>query len=213
MKSLVNTSVKLLLCLPLLFLSAQSGQLGAETAISTTELKNILQSRNVEDIRQALNRVKRNQRSEDLLRFVCDLWDGKAPNHETLPWDVINAPRVRIELANVLAQANNNGFVKADRAAIRQYASQVLKGSDEVPKVTAVLTLGLMNNPTDVGILKKEALREHPQTFRAAVIALYEICHRQAALAITDLKSRVEREEYRAFLQQTTKDLVPYKRC
>lgn len=193
-------------------MSAQLSQLRAETAISTGELESIFRSRNVEHIHEALNRVKRNQRSPDLLRFICDLWYGKAQNQD-LPWDLIKSPRVRIELANVLTQASKNGFVKIDQGAIREYAREVLRGTDETPKVTAVLTLGLTNDPADVGILKNEALREHPQTFRAAVIALHEICHRQAALAISDLKGLVKREEYRAFLRQSTQDLVPHKRC
>lgn len=194
-------------------ISAHSPSEAREVMISATQVKDVLRSRNLEDIIVALNEVKRDQRSAELLQLVSALWKDKVDGNEDLPWDLIRSPRVRIELANILAQADRNGYVKVDRGALRKYARSVLKGDDERAKGTAALTLGIINDGSDVAVLKKEALREQPLTFRSAVIALHEICDPHASLAISDLKRRVMREEYRAFLRQSTQDLVPYKRC
>src|SRR5260370_42172079 len=81
-------------------------------AISASELKRVLQSEDEREIVGAMNRVKQNQESHQLLMFVVDLWKNNRTEHPDVPWTIVNSERIRIEIANVLAQASNNGFVK-----------------------------------------------------------------------------------------------------
>src|SRR5690349_8661414 len=182
------------------------------SAVSISELKQILQTEDEGEIVRAMNRVKRNQESHQLLMFVVDLWKGDQKQHADLPWGVVNSERIRIEVANVLAQASNNGLVKLNRDDLRKYARHVIAGSNEPAKSVALLTLGLINDPRDVKLLEEVALLENPQTYRAAVIALAESCHPSGDRALAQLRTTVRGRENREFVMKSS-ELFPNKRC
>jgi len=183
------------------------------SAISVSELKQVLRSEDEREIVRAMNRVKQNQESHQLLMFVVQLWRNDQRQHSDVPWNIVNSELIRIEVANVLAQASNNGFVKIDREELREYARHVISGSNERAKSEAVLTLGVINNPGDVKLLKDIALLENPQTFRAAVIALAASCHPSGEAALAELRTKARGRENREFVQMKSSELLPHKHC
>jgi hypothetical protein len=182
-------------------------------AISVPELKRVLQSEDEREIVGAMNRVKQNQESHQLLMFVVELWKNNQTKYPDVPWVIVNSERIRIEVANVLAQAGNNGFVKIDREELRKYARDVISGSNEPAKSEAALTLGLINDHRDIKLLEGIALLENPQTFRASVIALAESCHPSGEAALAELRAKIRGRENREFVKMKSSELLPNKRC
>lgn len=182
-----------------------------EKPISAIELKQVIKSEDEGGIWRAMNRVKQNQESHDLMTFVMKLWVNDKKAYPDLPWHVVNSEVVRIEIANVLAQANNNGFVKVDREELRKYARQVIAGSDQSAKSTAISTLGLIRNSADVELIKQIALEENPRTFLSAIIALTESCDARAGVALDDIRRRVGSNESKRILRDASGALAGYK--
>jgi hypothetical protein len=180
-------------------------------AISVSELKQIISSEDEMEIVRAMNRVKQNQESHELMVFIMKLWANDKQEHPDLPWRVINSEIVRIELANVLVQASNNGLIKVDREAIRKYAMQVISGTDQLARATAINTLGLIRNSADLELIKNIALEEDARTFWAAIIALSASCDPRANVMLDDIKKNARRDESKKFLQESYPALMGYK--
>jgi hypothetical protein len=181
-----------------------------EESISVNELKNILRSDDLNAIVIAMNRVKQNQRSPELMRFILKLWreDGVPAT------GVMRSDIVRLELANVLVQANNNGFIKIDVEEIRKYAKEVIAGPNDDAKAIAIETLGLTRNADDIPLFKRIALEENSLTFVEAVLALNQSCEKRAKVALAEIKRRITREQNKKFLQDSIPDLANYTwRC
>lgn len=178
-----------------------------ENYISVKELKNVLKSEDENAIVKALNRVKQNQRSSELMAFILKLWqeDSVVAN------SILHSDVVRIELGNILIQANNNGFIKINREEIRKYARGVLAGRNDDAKGTAIGTLGLMRNADDIDLFKKIALEENSLTFAEAILALNQSCEKRAKLALDEIKRRVVREDNKKFAQSSFENLAHYR--
>jgi hypothetical protein len=189
------------------------GSDSSSRSISVVELKTVLKSEDGEAIVRAMNRVKRDQESKELMTFMTDLWRNDHQKIRDVPWSAVNDPLVKIEIANVLAQAGSNGYATVDRGALREYARSVVNRSDIGPKPTAVLTLGILGDPADIELLKNVALEENAQTFRAAVISLAKICDKRAEHAISDIGRRSKRPENQRFAKKPLSELAPFKRC
>lgn len=180
--------------------------------ITAGELRKTLQSADTHRIVEAMNRVKRSQRSAELMSYVHQLWSGDGGAAD-VPQAVLDNPRIRIELANVLIQASNNGFIRFNRGDARTYSRQVARGSPKEARVTAILNLGLLDDARDVDLLKDIGLEEDSQTFRPAVIALARMCDPSAQNALADVRSRVRDQEHREFAHKPVEELAPFKRC
>jgi hypothetical protein len=182
-----------------------------EKPISVPDLKQIIRTEDESGIIRAMNRVKQNQESYELMTFIVALWNNDQKELADLPWPILNSEVIRIEIANVLVQASNNGYVKINREELRKYSKQVIAGSNEKAKATAVSTLGLIKNSGDIEMLKHVALEENPQTFWAAIIALSENCDARASVALKDIKGRVSHSESIKFLQDSSETLKEYR--
>ena len=179
--------------------------------ISVLELKQALKSEDDKTIIQAMNLVKQNQRSNELMMFIIKLWMNDKQLYSDLPWRILNSDIVRVEIANVLVQASNNGLVKVNRDELRTYAKQVITGSDQMAKATAVSTLGLLGNSADINLLKNIALEENPRTFSSAILALSENCDSKATSALNDVKSKVNSNQSKKILRDIAATLNGYK--
>lgn len=111
----------------------------------------------------------------------------------------MDSPRIRIEIADVLIQASNNGLIELDRREARAYSRQVAQGITADAKTTAILNLGLLGNPGDIQLLKEIALREDRQTFRAAVISPARMCGPDAEKALAEVRAKVTGADHRQF--------------
>ena len=177
----------------------------------------ILTVDNSKVIVELMNEIKRGG-SQELVYLVHDLWVEREVKYPAVAWNVIRTPRVRIELANVLVQAHNNQMIAIDLGEIRQFVREILAGSHEGAKRTAVLTLGLLNSreyvdEQDITVLRDIAMEENPHTFRAAVIALAKICGAVADQAMSELRSSVKKAEYEDFVQLPITELAPFRSC
>lgn len=195
------------------FLSASGcfAQPFSDKPISVIELKQALKSEDDGAINQAMNRVKQNQQSNELMMFVMKLWMNDKQLYPDLPWRILNSEIVRVEIANVLVQASNNGLVKVNRDELRIYAKQVIVGSDQMAKATAVSTLGLLRNSADIELFKNIALEENPRTFFYAILALSQNCDSKATSALDDVKRKINSSQSKKVLRDTSATLNGYK--
>jgi hypothetical protein len=186
-------------------------QTEGEKQISVVELKEIIMSEDTNEIVRAMNRVKQNQGSHDLMVFAMDLWEKNTRKYAYLPWRIINSDIVRIEVANVLIQASNNGLIKVDQDELRKYARLVVSGSDQLAVASAISTLGLIKNSEDIKLIERVALEENPRTFARAIIALAENCDPAAEIVLNDVSKRVGRDESKRFLREISPSLKSYR--
>ncbi len=180
--------------------------------ISLTEVRVVLATSDVGSIVRVMNDIKQFNTPE-LSAFAVDLWKKNRSKYPELNWQVVASTRVRAELANILIQADNNEFVKVDRDEIRLFAREVLMSANEDAKRTCIFTLGLLNNPNDVSLLREIAEREDPRTFRSAAIALAKMCGNGAQDALKSIRLNIHGSENRQFLDTLGQDTAPYKRC
>jgi hypothetical protein len=189
-------------CLALTFIgaSASFAQSGPRQVITVDELVKTLQSQDEREIVASLNKAKQSQESQALVVFMKKLWSDDEKDYPNLQWQFIKSDGIRIEIADFLVQVANNGLLKIDRDEFHRFALQVIEGSNENPKRTAILVLGLLRYTSDVKLLEDVALSENPRTFRVAILALVQNCRESAVLALKEIKAKIHDAENRKFL-------------
>ncbi|MDR2875549.1 MAG: hypothetical protein LBV44_06435 [Methylobacillus sp.] len=186
-------------------LYTQPEQSNSTSSISREELIEAIKSEDINRIVVAMNRAKRSQKTVELMTFIYDLWTGNERKHPSLPWSVINKPVVKIELAHILIQASNNGYMTVDREEIRGYAKQVISKNEEDVD-TALLILGSLRTSADIQLLKEVALQERsPGTFRTAIFAISVSCHPDSLAVLKAIEMKVQGDA-RSFVQKSEKE-------
>ena len=181
--------------------------------VSREELVATLRSGNIDQIVIELNEIKRMGYKGDILPFVAELWAGK-PNEgedETLPWESIGRDIVRIEFADILAQAHRNGLLAELDEDVAEFARELI-GSDDVQLVgRAAQVLGVIDHPRDASLLFELAAREERGTFRPTVLGLASMCNEEADAALSRLQERSLSERNRDFLMETRASMTAFK--
>jgi HEAT repeat protein len=158
-----------------------------------------------------LNEVKRVSYKGEILPFVRDLWNGQLADHNDLPRTMIERDVVRIELADILVQAYRNGFIKELDADVHPYARELAAGGDVQLVTSAVQVLATIDDPADVPILEGIANQQAKGTFRAAILALAEMCNAEANVALARMGSSDLQPDNKRFLEETRESLSAFK--
>jgi hypothetical protein len=183
----------------------------SETYVSVDELTATLKTRNIDRILVALNAVKQMSYQGEILPFVRDLWDGRKDRYPDLPWETINADIVRVDIANILLQAEANGKIKVDKEKIHRYVAGLLGSTDIDVVRNAILTLSLLDDEKDVDKILAIAKQQQKGTFRAAVVALSKMCNPAAAKALAQLEESVTQKELRSYVAETRRESQGFK--
>ena len=148
-------------------------------------------SGNTSGVLKALNKIKRDGSPYRELSLVMNLWSEEKAVLPSVNWAMIEQDAVRVNLADVMVQANLNGEKVPQLASIHDYVRGVVIQSREPEVVsTALLVLSLLDSPEDVNLIRRAAGRSSEMQ-HVAVIALGKMCSSSAALALDDLRAHL----------------------
>jgi hypothetical protein len=85
-----------------------------EVFVTEESLIEDLLSKNVDRIGKSMNNIKSQRYQGQILPLITDLWEQRKDKRPDLPWRLIGTDIIRVELADILMQAYNNGRVRTD---------------------------------------------------------------------------------------------------
>jgi hypothetical protein len=152
----------------------KQSQKGAE--VSLRELAQALASGEVAQTIDMTNRIKAMPYQGALLPALLEIWDAKLDNFPKVSLTFVESPRIRIELADILIQAERNSLINGRAREIAVYARQLSTSPDVDVARQAILVLGVVNVPEDVAFLTGLIGSEAAGTFNSAAISLSRNC-------------------------------------
>ena len=171
--------------------------------VSIEEFKQELQTTNIDRIRDKLSTIRWMKYQGEILPLLLDLWEERQEKYPELSWRTIKSNIIKIEIANVLVQAESNRQIKLEKGNFRQFALSVLNTKDVAVTQVAILTLGRIDNPEDVNKLSSIAREEKLESnFKLAVIALIGMCSNGVEQALIDLEKEINNEQRRNFVER-----------
>ena len=173
------------------------------SAVSKEELVSVLRSKNFDKAIETFNRIKAMHYQGELLPVLSDLWYGRLD--ASLDESFVKSPRIRIEIADVLVQATNNGAKTGPLAELAQFARAMSDSTDTAVASQGILVMGEVNEQQDVAALTRIALREERFTFEAAVASLAHSCWVDAPM-IQRIEGELKSSAHRDFLEATWKN-------
>lgn len=134
-----------------------------------------LQSGDVNRIVVALNDAKATPSDGRVLQLLRTVWSLDVATLPGVSLDVMNDPRVRIEVADALMQASNNRDAEVDRAGILEYARSLIASDDAKVSRSAVTVIGFGFDDRDIGLLVDLYLKDD-RLWRTAAFSLVTHC-------------------------------------
>jgi hypothetical protein len=184
--------------------------LSDDNYIEKDHLMKVIKSRNLDNIVRDMNVVKRMRYSGEIMPFIIDLWDKKKDVYPDIPWDIVDKPIIRTEIADILLQANSNGLISLDIRPLQIYLRSMLTSKDLVAVSNAVSALVAIDDKEDVPLIEKVAKTGNGVTFRAAIIALSRMCTKDAFIALDNLESAIEDNEKQKYIIKTRKEMYDF---
>ncbi len=178
--------------------------------IDTEQLIEHLKSRNFDRWIEAANQAKMTRYQEQFKPLLLDLWNGK--RIEGVDPGFVNNPRVRIEIADILAQMERNGTKGLDRSSFRTYARKFANADDQDTARQAVLVLGITGYADDLPFLEKIALESDPNRFRVASISITRFCATTDS-TIEKVRQQLTEEWRKTFLTGAWQQMASHRNC
>lgn len=189
--------------------SSQSEQKAAPS-LTESSLLDALRSNDFGRVIAVMNEVKGARYSGHLVPLLVRLWVGEELNG--IDEKFVRQPRIRIELADVLAQMERNGFQGLDRAAYARYAKEQALSSDPDVARQAILVLGIAGTAEDLPVLEKVALQDDPDRYRAAIVAIADNCAATASF-VENLERQLPEQGRKELLRKTWQEFQPLRMC
>ncbi len=179
--------------------------------INVSGIKAAVNSGSTGQVVNALNKVKSMRYQDEVILLLQDLWSDRRVEHPDLNWDLVSRDVVRIEIANVLAQAAQNGRSDIDVDALRNFAITMLESDDPDARIAAIGTIRIFDMASDVPRLLDAGIQEDHSTYRAVVLALTGMCTPEAEAALDTLYASVESSSAKEIIQENRKEMSAYK--
>lgn len=179
--------------------------------VSISEVSRQINAGDIDRIITSLNIIKRMDYQTGHFSFIEDLWEGDTEKRPNLNWEVVNRDVVKVEVANLLAQASRNGYIDVDLPELHRYVRTLLDSTDLRVVRAAVLTLSVFDDCQDLHPLLAEALKNRKATFRSSVVALSVSCCQSAGDVLDELEESVKREKDRLYISEMREKNVSYK--
>lgn len=180
------------------------------STLSEARLLGDLRAQDFDRVVRTMNEVKGARSAGHLTPIFVDFWNG-TDLHGVDP-NFLNHPRIRIEIADVLAQQEKNGYQGLDKAVFAQYAQGLMASSDTQVANQAMLVLGIAGSAADMSQLERLAEDIAESRFRAAVIGLVHNCNTTSAL-LDKLKASLTETWRKDFLAETREKFGPFRVC
>lgn len=176
------------------------------------ELRNDLESDSSRHIIATLNRLKREKLGREILEFLLDVWNMKVEVHPDLSWSNLVIDTVRLEIADLLAQAAVNNRIDLNLHPLQTYVSRNIASDNSEVAVKSILILSIFDRDVDVDNVFSLATHEDKEIFRASVISLSRMCNSTAVHALDRLEEDIKDEKRRKFLQEVRENMERFKR-
>lgn len=157
-----------------------------------------------------MNDIKGARYAGHLTPIFIDFWNGT--DLHGVDKNFLNHPRIRLEIADVLAQQEKNGYQGLDKIAFTQYARSLISSNDTQVANQAMLVLGIAGSASDMSLLESLAENIAESRFRAAVIALLHNCNTTSAL-LEKLKASLTETWRKDFLAETREKFGSFQAC
>jgi hypothetical protein len=159
------------------------------------ELGRLLESGETKEFERVLNDKKASIiDSLNHLAFLYQVWSRNRTSYPTLAWREVDAPSVRVAIADALLHAVRNDVADVPIAEIRSELTSYLDARDNDVVRHALSALSLLDDETDVPAIEAIAKEQYPPTFRAAVIAMAFMCNAEAGRALDRLSAELAPE-------------------
>ncbi len=157
-----------------------------------------------------MNDVKGARYAGHLMPTLVDLWNGT--DLHGIDKNFLDHPRIRIEIADVLAQQERNGYQGLDKTAFASYARGLISSNDTQVANQAMLVLGIAGSAADMLVLEGMAEDIAESRFRAAAIALARNCNTTDQL-LEKLKASLKEAWRKDFLAEIRGSSGPLRVC
>lgn len=182
----------------------------AESSVSEARLLDDLRSQDFDRVVRTMNDVKGARYAGHLTPLLVGFWNGT--DLRGIGPNFLNHPRIRIEIADVLAQQEKNGYQGLDKTAFAQYARGLISSNDTQVANQAMLVLGIAGSAADMSLLEGMAEDIAESRFRAAVIALAHNCNTTDQL-LEKLKASLKEAWRKDFLAKIRESSGPFRVC
>ena len=177
---------------------------------TTDDLLHLIRSRNVDAIITGLNEIKSMSTQGHLLSALDALWRYDKQAYPSVPWDIVELPPIRLDIADVLVQAHRNGYMTADLMGIHDYVQEQLASDNFDAVVKAAGVARMFDDPNDV--ITMHQLAKQKRYLRPMLVYLNGMCIPDADDAAEELLSscrgsdcenlRNDRRDYLDFKQE-----------
>ena len=125
---------------------------------------------------------------DGVIELLVDLWDRRTDRYPELDWGLLDRENIRVELADVLADASRKNRVEVTlEPLLKQFRQSAMFAQDELVQRKAITNIGLFDDPIDVPLLLQITLSENELIHLAGVGALAAMCNAEARDALATL--------------------------
>ena len=187
------------------------GPIGPSDYIQPDEFINVLRTSQIDKILEATSKIKQMRYQGDVLPLISHLWAERRDLYPGLPWSTVSSDIVRLELANILAQAENNGFIDMDTEPLHKFIRDMLVSQNKYVVMNALSIVYIFDNDEDVITVLSIAKTAKRAIFRMAVFSLSLMCNRRAKQALAELSRSEANSVRKEFIKQ--RSLKKFARC
>jgi hypothetical protein len=195
--------IKVSLLLSIIFLVFSHSSFAAKVGVSSSELIKDINSGDVRLVVSDLNSIKASGLKNNTLHTVLELWNIDVKEHPGLNWSLVKEDVIRVELADVLLQAESNGLIKLNTEHLHEYVTSMLESKDPDVLNSAILALSGIADLNDINKIYKIAKQEQGESFRASVVSLTQMCNPAANRALELLRTKIKSKNNIEFLDKT----------
>ena len=179
--------------------------------ITSDNLSEVINSKDIDKVTDTLNEIKKMNYQGEILPFVKDLWHLKKNKHPDLAWNIVTKDIVRVEIANILLQAERNGLIDINKENLHNYILGLLSSNDVYVVQKSIFTLSTFDYNSDVDDILSIAKKRNKITFRAAVITLSKMCNSKSDRALDKLFKLVREDNLKQYIVNTRKRMKNFK--
>lgn len=199
-------SIKASMLLSIVLLGQYAVAFGASVVEKLTDA---LRGGDVEKVLSLINDAKELSYQGEAIQLMQSLWAGKG-----LPSGVssslIKKDIIRINAADYLVQAHNNGLLEVNKGEFQTFARKLLSSDDAEAVSASLFVLAHIDDPEDVKLIEPLVLSKSEYLFRSATLALAMMCNESADKALKELEEKVS-ESRRGYLVDTREKFLSMK--
>lgn len=118
---------------------------------------------------------------DGVMEMLVDLWERRIDRYPALDWDLLDREEIRVELADVLADASRKKRVELPlEPLLEQFRHSAVFAERELVQHKAIANVGRFDDPADVPLLLQLVPSENESTHRIALLALSGMCNEEA---------------------------------